>query len=283
MDSNSLCFLLSVVSIKIFSKWKILNQEKNMTINKNNSYSIESLKTNIKLSRSAIEEYLRCPLCFYLKRKNGLKSLPMIPFTLAIATDELLKNEFDIYRLNGKKHPIFVKEKLNLLVFDHININLWRSNFKGIRINHKDTNVEIFGAIDDIWINSDTGELHIVDYKSTSKSSEPSINGGGFGDSYKRQMEIYQYIFKKAGYKVSSIGYFLYVNGSKIGTFFDEKLQGNMKFKYSIISYNGNDDWVEEAIENMINCLNSEKPPCSLQHSSKICDTCNYVYNRNKI
>jgi hypothetical protein len=186
----------------------------------------------------------------------------MIPFTLAIATDELLKNEFDVYRLNGAKHPIFIKENLNLQAFNHINMNLWRNNFNGIRIQHKDTNVEIFGAIDDIWMNLDTGEIHIVDYKSTSKPSEPSIYGGGFGDSYKRQMEIYQCIFKKAGFNVSTIGYFLYVNGSKIGTFFDENLQGNMKFKYSLISYNGNDDWVEETIDNMINCLNSDKPPC---------------------
>jgi hypothetical protein len=128
-------------------------------------------------------------------------------------------------------------------------------------------------------MNLDTGEIHIDDYKSTSKASEPSIYGGGFGDSYKRQMEIYQYIFKKAGINVSTIGYFLYVNGSKIGTFFDENLKGNMKFKY----YNGNDDWVEETIDNMINCLNSDKPPCLLQDRCKNCEVCNYINNRNKM
>jgi hypothetical protein len=84
----------------------------------------------------------------------------------------------------------------------------------------------------DIWENLETEELHIVDYKSTSKQGEPTIESG-FGESYKWQMEIYQWLFRKAGFKVSNTGYFLYVNGSKAGGFYDANLAATMRFTTS--------------------------------------------------
>ena len=58
--------------------------------------------------------------------------------------------------------------------------------FKGIRVHHKNSNLEIFGAVDDVWQNKETGQLHIVDYKSTAKKGDPSIDEGGFGEAYKK-------------------------------------------------------------------------------------------------
>ena len=86
-----------------------------------------------------------------------------------------------------------------------------------MRTNHS-SSTEIFGAVDDVWENLDTGELHIVDYKSTSKQGESSIDVG-WGEGYKRQMEIYQWLFREAGHTLSNTGCFLYVDGSKDGGF----------------------------------------------------------------
>ena len=47
------------------------------------------------LSRSALEQFINCPRCFYQQRRLGLKQPRMVPLTLAVATDALLKNEFD--------------------------------------------------------------------------------------------------------------------------------------------------------------------------------------------
>ena len=51
-----------------------------------------------KISRSSIESFIRCPHCFYLDRKLGIKQPSGPPFSLNSAVDHLLKQEFDIHR-----------------------------------------------------------------------------------------------------------------------------------------------------------------------------------------
>jgi hypothetical protein len=228
------------------------------------------------LSRSALEQHIRCPRCFYLQRKRGLKPPSMVPLTLAVATDALLKNEFDAVRATGANHALWEREDLRVCAFQHDDIDLWRNNFKGMRITHS-TGATIYGAVDDIWQSLETGELHIVDYKSTSKQGEPTIESG-FGDGYKRQMEIYQWLFRQAGFTVSNTGYFLYVNGSKAGGFYDDT-GGVMRFSTTLIPYNGDDSWVDDAIHAAVNCLGSESMPVS----GADCDVCRYFVQRNAV
>ena len=231
------------------------------------------------ISRTGIEEFVRCPRCFYLRRRLGLAPPRMVPLTLAVATDALLKEEFDQVREAKQRHPVWDEFGLNVRAFNHEAIDLWRNNFKGIRHLHEPTNLEIFGAVDDVWEHLETGELHIVDYKSTSKQGDPSIEGGGFADGYKRQMEIYQWLFRKEGFDVSDEGYFLYVNGSKSGPFFDDELIGNMRFKTTLIPYNGKTDWVERVLAQCKECLQSEELP---EHADG-CDNCRYAMDREAL
>lgn len=231
----------------------------------------------LKLSRTGIEQHIRCPRCFYLQRKLGLKPPQSIPMTLAVAVDALLKNEFDAVRATGGSHPLWQLERLKVRAFQHESLDLWRSNFKGMRINHESGAV-IYGAVDDIWENLETNELHIVDYKSTSKEGEPDLNSG-FGEGYKRQMEIYQWLFRMAGFKVSPVGYFLYVNGSKKEIFYKDGIEGFMSFKTTLIPYTGNDDWVASAVDNAIQCYQSEAIP----ESGADCDNCRYYSERYEL
>jgi hypothetical protein len=115
----------------------------------------------------------------------------------------------------------------------------------------------------------------IVDYKSTSKQGEPSIDVG-WGDGYKRQMEIYQWLFREAGYSVSNTGYFLYVNGSKEGGFYNEGTDGVMRFATTMIAYDGDDSWVSGAVDAAIACLGSDTIPAS----GDDCDNCRYYSER---
>ena len=229
------------------------------------------------ISRTGIEEFVRCPRCFYLRRRLGLAPPRMVPLTLAVATDALLKEEFDQVREAKQRHPVWDEFGLNVRAFNHEAIDLWRNNFKGIRHLHEPTNLEIFGAVDDVWEHLETSELHIVDYKSTSKQGDPSIEGGGFADGYKRQMEIYQWLFRKEGFEVSDEGYFLYVNGSKTGPFYGQNLTGTMRFKTTLITYHGQDTWVENTLSSAKACLMQEKLP----DSGHECDNCRYYSQRS--
>ncbi len=232
----------------------------------NRTYEKDS-ETPFKLSRSKIDFFIDCPRCFYLDRRLGIGRPPQAPFTLNVAVDALLKKEFDIHRADGSKHPLFQKYGLDVIPFKHKDINTWRENFVGIQFLHQKTNLLITGAIDDVWVNP-KGELHIVDYKATSKEGEVNLEDTKWHNQYRRQMEIYQWLFRQNGFKVSDTGYFVYVNGKKDRKSFDGKLEFDVK----VIPYTGKSDWVEIKILEIKKCLDADIPP----ESSDECEFCNY-------
>lgn len=225
-------------------------------------------KISYRLSRSKIDLFLNCPRCFYLDRRLGVSQPPGFPFSLNSAVDKLLKKEFDIHRADKTAHPLMKAYGLDLIPFQHKKMDEWRDALGGgIQYLHPKTNLLITGGIDDVWVNSTDGELSIVDYKATSKSEEVSLDAD-WQIGYKRQMEIYQWLFRKNGFNVSNIGYFVYCNGDADKKAFDGKLEFNIK----ILPYEGNDTWVEQAITDAYNCLVAHDLP----ESSPECDFCSY-------
>jgi len=204
----------------------------------------------------------------------------MFPYTLNSAVDKLLKKEFDIHRAKNSAHPLMKKYGIDAAPVAHEQLDEWRTNFTGIKFLHKPTNFLVFGAIDDLWATHLTprpspckgeGELEyiVVDYKSTSKEEEIIALDKDWQIGYKRQMEVYQWLLRQNGYKVSDTGYFVYCNGKTDRKAFDAKLE----FDITLIAYNGNDDWVEKALKDAHKCLNSDKIP----KADSECDYCSYV------
>ena len=220
-----------------------------------------------KLSRSKIELYIECPRCFYLDRRLGIGRPPGFPFTLNSAVDTLLKKEFDLLRASREPHPLMKKYGIDAVPVQHEKLNEWRENFKGVQYYHKPTNLIITGAIDDLWQNS-AGEYLVVDYKSTSKKEEIVALDQDWQDGYKRQMEIYQWLLRQNGYKVSNTGYFVYCNGKTCM----ERFDGKLEFDLTLIAYEGSDGWVEETVNEVHKCLNSDQIP----PPGEDCDYCAY-------
>ncbi|MBI2024216.1 PD-(D/E)XK nuclease family protein [Candidatus Giovannonibacteria bacterium] len=220
-----------------------------------------------KISRSKIDLFLKCPKCFYFDRRLGVGQPPGMPFSLNSAVDKLLKKEFDIHRANETAHPLMKAYGLNLVPFPHEKIDEWRDALGGgIQYLDQGANLVITGAIDDVW-HDQKGELYIVDYKATSKEGEVNLDAD-WQIGYKRQMEIYQWLFRKNNFKVSDTGYFVYANGDSDKEAFDGKLEFDIK----IIPYKGSDAWVPEVIKNLHKCLISDEIP----KSSPDCDFCAY-------
>ena len=221
------------------------------------------------LSRSRIEGFLRCPRCFYLDRRLGVDQPPTPGYPINSAIDFLLKKEFDLLRKSGKPHELMKKYGVDAVPYDHPELPVWRDdmgNFIGTSYLHLPTNFKITGMVDDVWI-SPKGELHIVDYKATSTQKEISLEDE-YKQSYKNQMEIYQWLFRKNDFKVSKTGYFVYANAKKS----PEKFDGILEFEMQIISHFGDDKWVEPTIEKIKKCLDSNQIP----DYSKDCDYCKY-------
>ena len=179
------------------------------------------MKEIIKLSRSTVEKYLSCPRCCVLDKKYKIKP-PSLPFTLNIAVDNLCKNEFDYYRKIQKPHPLFIEHGLDAVPFKHKDLELWRSNFQGIRYKSIEHNYDFGGAVDDIW-QKKNGDLIIVDVKATSRNNfdwSETFDKYEYAKAYKRQLEMYQWLFKKNGFQVANEAYLLYFNGKKNEEFF---------------------------------------------------------------
>lgn len=103
------------------------------------------------LSRSKVELFLHCPRCFWLDVKAGVKQPPGFPFNLNSAVDHLLKNEFDRYRGGTTVPPRLAREGLSFIPAAHPELQQWRHNFTGVRVEHGPTGLTLFGAIDDLW------------------------------------------------------------------------------------------------------------------------------------
>jgi hypothetical protein len=224
---------------------------------------------NWKLSRSKIDLFSECPRCFYLDNKLGVGRPKGPSFTLNIAVDELLKKEFDTHRKEATAHPLMQKYGVDAVPYKHKDLDLWRHNFTGVQFHHKPTGFLITGAVDDIWVNPQ-GELIVVDYKATSKEGKIEVmSDSSWEGQYKRQMEVYQWLLRQNGFKVSDTGYFVYVNGKKDNEAFDGKLE----FDVTLISHIGKDTWVEGTLKKIKECLSDDRIPAH----SPTCDFCNYT------
>lgn len=195
---------------------------------KSNLYD-QSSNQPFRLSRSKIDLFINCPRCFWLDVKNGVKRPSGPAFTLNSAVDHLLKLEFDIHRSKNEQHPLQIEYGIDARPVHHENLNVWRHNYTGIQYHHEPTDFLITGAIDDLWINSNN-EYIVVDYKATSKNAVVDhLEDTPWHNAYRRQMEIYQWLLRQNGFKVSDTGYFVYCNGHRDREAFDGKLEFDIK------------------------------------------------------
>jgi len=231
-----------------------------------------------KVSRSKIELFLQCPRCFWLEACLGIARPKGPSFRINLAIDELFKKEFDGYRKLQKPHPLMVEYGLDAVPMKHDKLSEWRQNYKGVATLHQPTNLFVYGAIDDIWIDN-FGKVIVADYKATAKDSEVNIDSQ-WQNSYKRQIEIYQWLLRRNGLDVSNTGYFVYTNVVTSNTKFNNKLD----FKTKLIPYEGSDDWVENVLKKMKQCLDSDKiPEVGQAAMGGECDYCGYAKQRTSL
>ncbi|OGL29821.1 hypothetical protein A3D14_02465 [Candidatus Saccharibacteria bacterium RIFCSPHIGHO2_02_FULL_47_12] len=234
-------------------------------------------KTQYKLSRSKIELFMQCPRCFWLDVRLKIKRPSGPPFNINKAIDELLKKEFDVYRQKGEPHPWMADNQIKAVPMQHADLSKWRENFIGVSTLHEPTNLHIFGAIDDVWI-TPNGQVHVVDYKATAKQSDVNIDSD-WQISYKRQMEVYQWLLARQGLEVSNTAYFVYTNARMDHEGFFDRVE----FRTKIIPYKGDDSWVEPTIEKMKKCMEGDMPAVGTAAMGGPCDFCTYARARTEL
>ncbi len=216
------------------------------------------------VSRSKLELFLECPRCFFLDRVYGVGRVDGYPLSLNLAVDALMKKEFDFHRLRNEPHPVMTMYGVDAIPFRHPDLETWRDTPQGIRALHGSSNIELFGLVDDIWVHPD-GSLAVVDYKATSTAATITLDDR---HSYKRQLEVYQWLLRANNFVVSNTGYFVFVNATRDRNMFDRQLE----FTMQILPYEGSDGWINDALMAARECLMSDVPP----PSTGDCEWCEY-------
>ena len=234
----------------------------------------------LDLSRTAWDSFIRCKRCFYMERKLKIRPIGTPGYPINSRVDALLKEEFDIYREKQEPHPIFKKHNLNFvpLKIDKEKLNDFRNNRKGVRAKSTKTNYTIYGAIDDLWLNKDNGEVVVVDYKATSnKYGVDYVNSKmAYHKAYLRQLDFYAYLLKLNKFKVFKTGYWFVCNAQYKN---QKTFSGNLNFKIDLLSYNVRTDYIEDTLVELEKCYNGNKIP----QLSVVCDTCRWQTEISKL
>jgi len=172
---------------------------------------------------------------------------------------------------------------IDAVPFQHPDLDIWRSNFKGIRALHRESNVILSGALDDVWVKKN-GELIVADYKATS-TTEPISLDSGYKDVFKRQLEIYQWILRQNGFTVDQMACLVYANARKDKPDFAGKLEFDLK----VLCHSGDTSWIENALMDVRACLSADKPPLPKKTVNKrgeeeyCCKYCEYYEARKAV
>ena len=238
-------------------------------------------KTPFKVSRSKIELFMQCPRCFWLDVRLKIKRPSSPPFNINKAIDELFKKEFDEWRVKGEPHPLMKDNQIKAVPYAHDKLDEWRENFVGVKTLHETTNLHVFGAVDDVWVDPE-GALIVVDYKATAKDKPVKKLGpvGGWQDMYRRQMEVYQWLLRANGFTVSDTGYFVYATGTQDRDGFNNVIE----FDTHVFPHTGSDSWVEPTLIEMKKVMNSESmPKVGTAAMGGPCEHCEYAKSRTRL
>ena len=226
-----------------------------------------------ELSRSRVETFLRCKACFWLHQIHKVPPPEIPSFTINSTTDILLKRDADAVR--GKSAlPLWEQAGLeHIIPFDHEHLNNWTNslhyglNDSYFNTVHKETNIKFGGGLDDVYLNTETDQIHIIDYKSQAQGTrnpdtyevKPSSLNDPWKIGYKRQMDMYVWVARQKGLNVSNTGYFVYVDAQHKhieGMLIDRDPSiAWMKFNASIIPYEADTSWVEPTLVEIKNFL----------------------------
>lgn len=238
-------------------------------------------KTPFKVSRTKIELFTQCQRCFWLDVRLKIKRPSSPPFNINKAIDELFKKEFDVYRKRGEPHPLMTDNQIKAVPYQHKDLDKWRHNFTGVVTLHEPTNLHVFGAVDDVWVDA-KGKLMVVDYKATAKKDPVTKLGpeGGWQDMYRRQMEVYQWLLRQNGFDVSDTGYFVYATGTQDRDGFNNVVE----FETHVFPHHGSSDWVEKTLLEMKKVMDSDKmPPVGRAAMGGECEHCAYARSRTEL
>ncbi|MBI3984527.1 MAG: PD-(D/E)XK nuclease family protein [Candidatus Levybacteria bacterium] len=205
------------------------------------------------LSHTSLEVLQRCPRCFWLQVRKGIRQPEGIVSRLANRFDVVVKNYFDNYRIDGKFPPMVDGKLPGILQNPFVEKYF-------VRINEK---YGFYGKLDECLVDEEK-RLTPVDFKTS--SSDPREKETL--DAYKTQIDDYVFLISQNGKKVTGEGYLVY--------FYPDvsvELHNGFPMIIHIQKLLGNPDNTRKRIENAIKVLEGNGVP----DSNPECVFCKYI------
>ena len=216
-------------------------------------------KKRVWFSHTGLESLNRCPKCFFLQYKYGIRQPEGIVSRLANRFDGVIKKYFDLYRQSGELPPMVSNQITNLRLQNPFIEKYW-VNFN--------ENYGFWGKLDECFIDEDG--CHIpVDFKTA--SSDP--RGKETLPAYQTQIDDYLYLLKNNRKKIAGYGYLIYiypVDGNN--------LHDGWPMLTHIVKVNGDPEKTIERINKAIETIQKD-----IAQPSPNCPFCSYISQLNNI
>ncbi len=222
--------------------------------------------SNYKLSPSTLSLLEECPRCFWLHMVKKIKR-PSGPFpSLPSGIDLVLKKHFDKYRKLGRLPPELERHKIKARLFSNTALlDTWRNNLHGIQWTDSDTGIVLRGAVDEVL--DKNGTLIILDFKTRGFPVKDDT-----AEFYRDQIDIYNFLLRKNGFKTADYGYLLFLH--------PEGINGHSSFLFEteLATLKINVKHAEELFRKAVRVLSGDMPAVS-----KECQFCEWSRTAGKL
>jgi len=216
-------------------------------------------KPTYKFSPSSLSLLSDCPKCFWLVYRNGIsRPLGIFP-SLPSGMDKILKAHFDSFRDRGELPPELAELKGTVQLFqDKKLLEEWRSNYHGVKWTDPDGNT-LRGAVDNILQKDD--KLIVLDYKTRGFPLS-----GDYASYYQNQMDFYNFLLRKNGYKTENYAYLLVYHPVKVNA------SGEVVFHTDLLKLEVDVDNAERIFRKALEVLGGDMP-----EADKECEYCKWA------
>ncbi|MEK6891890.1 MAG: PD-(D/E)XK nuclease family protein [Nanoarchaeota archaeon] len=211
-----------------------------------------------KFSPSSLSLLKECPRCFWIHFNKNIKRPDSIFPSLPSGMDKVLKAHFDSFMVKGELPPELKLDSRYKLFNDAELLAVWRNNFKGITYTDKNGNV-FRGAVDNILVKN--GKLVVLDYKTRGFPLKEDT-----ATHYQNQLDIYNFLLRKNGYKTLNYAYLLFYHPSNVES------SGNVVFNTDLVKMKISVSNAEKIFSEALKVLNSNIP-----NASEECGYCTWI------
>ncbi len=204
------------------------------------------------LSHTSLEVLERCPRCFWLQIRKGIRQPEGIVSRLANRFDVVVKNYFNKYRKLGKFPPM-VEHKLSGTLQNPFVEKYF------VRINES---YGFYGKLDECLVDSE-GRLTPVDFKTSSSDPRDKETLS----AYKSQIDDYIFLMSRNGKQTTGEGYLIYFFPDT-----SEELHDGFPMIVHLQKLKGNPLNTQKRIENAIEVLSNP-----IADSNPECVFCKYI------